>query len=200
MQTTLVNPIEITPLHGVEHQDLVDEIQALMARRGWEGRPLLAAYHSTGELCALTGSHRIAAARGADTEIPRRAAKMGRKQLTPQQRAASEKRRRAYQKAYRRVWSKEKLAAGICPGCGIRPLRDGANNCNECFAAVKKADARPARVEKHRDDMRQRYAFRRANRLCLDCGASLESGETTRCELHRLRQLAALAKFRARPK
>ena len=69
MKTINVKATEITPLHCVEHQDLVDEIQASMARNGWEGRPLLACDYD-GEICALTGSHRIAAARGADVEIP----------------------------------------------------------------------------------------------------------------------------------
>ena len=69
MTTTTVKATEISPLHGVEHQSLVDELQAHMARRGWDGRPLLAT-HYNGELCALTGSHRIAAALGADCEIP----------------------------------------------------------------------------------------------------------------------------------
>jgi hypothetical protein len=69
MTTTMIKATEVSPLHEVEHMALYEELVCALYRHGWDGRPILAADYG-GEICALTGSHRIAAARHVDMDIP----------------------------------------------------------------------------------------------------------------------------------
>jgi ParB-like chromosome segregation protein Spo0J len=56
-----IDPAEITPLHEVRIESLLDGLTADMKENGWQGRPLLVIKRPSGFL-AWTGSHRIAAA------------------------------------------------------------------------------------------------------------------------------------------
>lgn len=60
----------IVELHGVRDKKKRDALQADMELRGWSGRPVLAYRDDSGAVFALTGSHRIAAARAADIDVP----------------------------------------------------------------------------------------------------------------------------------
>lgn len=65
-----IDPCKISPLHGIEDNDLLAQLIRSMYRDGWDGRPLLATMYK-GEVCALTGSHRIHAARHVNRfEVP----------------------------------------------------------------------------------------------------------------------------------
>lgn len=57
----------ITPLHEVRDTEKLDSLVASMKKNGWQGRPILA-YDIGDGLEALTGSHRIAAAKKAGIE------------------------------------------------------------------------------------------------------------------------------------
>lgn len=65
----MIKATEISPLHEVEHMALYSELVASLYHDGWVGRPILAT-ELDGEIIALTGSHRIAAARHNDMEVP----------------------------------------------------------------------------------------------------------------------------------
>jgi hypothetical protein len=80
MTITHVKATEISPLHDVEHQDLYAQLVTSLYRNGWMGRPILAA-ELDGEICALTGSHRIAAARHNDMDVPVYLVKLSRRQI-----------------------------------------------------------------------------------------------------------------------
>lgn len=69
MTTTAIKASEISPLHEVEDQEHLSALIASLYRKGWIGRPILATALD-GEIIALTGSHRIAAARHNDMEVP----------------------------------------------------------------------------------------------------------------------------------
>ena len=63
-----VNPHEVEPPHEVKNQDKYARLVEDMRAGGWQGRPILA-YMSGGSMQALTGSHRIAAAREAGLAV-----------------------------------------------------------------------------------------------------------------------------------
>ena len=78
-EISYIDPHELKPVHEEGERQFytkhVDEIVESMleevsfgVQRGWSGRPLLVLQHPDGTLQALTGSHRITAARKA--EIP----------------------------------------------------------------------------------------------------------------------------------
>lgn len=65
-----VDPCDIRPAHEVRDAAKLSTLTASMAANGWSGRAILA-YEYAGSVCALTGSHRIAAARAAElAEVP----------------------------------------------------------------------------------------------------------------------------------
>lgn len=64
-ETALIHPADIAPWNDVTDADKVAGLVASMEADGWTGAPIVL----DGEQ-ALTGSHRIAAARTADVEIP----------------------------------------------------------------------------------------------------------------------------------
>lgn len=70
MTTETVHPDDIAPLHGVEDPALYESLVESMWAHEWQGRPVLAAEDADGKLQALTGSHRIAAARTTRTHVP----------------------------------------------------------------------------------------------------------------------------------
>lgn len=69
---TTISPARIAPPHRVTDRPKFEALVAAMSASGWEGRPVLAwRCGDDGEVAALTGSHRIAAAREAGLdEIP----------------------------------------------------------------------------------------------------------------------------------
>lgn len=69
---TTISPAHIAEPHPVTDRAKLAALVASMASGGWDGRPVLAwRCGSDGEVIALTGSHRIAAARAAGLdEIP----------------------------------------------------------------------------------------------------------------------------------
>lgn len=67
--TDTVRALSIEPLHEVRDTDKVAALAESMATAGWLGRPVLV-YDDGNGLHALTGTHRIAAARLADIEVP----------------------------------------------------------------------------------------------------------------------------------
>jgi hypothetical protein len=62
-----ISPRDIRPAHEVRDADKLAALAAAMDAAGWDGRAILA-YDYCGAICAVTGSHRIAAARAADLE------------------------------------------------------------------------------------------------------------------------------------
>jgi uncharacterized ParB-like nuclease family protein len=61
-----IPPEKIMPIHGVQDQAKYEALVEAMRLEGWEGRPLLVVYRQGGasyRYQALTGSHRLAAAR-----------------------------------------------------------------------------------------------------------------------------------------
>jgi len=64
-----INPSSIKPLNKVEDRKKYNEILESMKQEGWQGRPILA-YEENGKTKALTGSHRIYAARKAGIDVP----------------------------------------------------------------------------------------------------------------------------------
>lgn len=67
MVTLEVDPWRIEPPHVVKNERKYSELAAAMQESGWNGRPVLV-YMSGGAYQAITGSHRIAAAREAGLE------------------------------------------------------------------------------------------------------------------------------------
>lgn len=61
---------EIAPPHEVKDAAKFAAIVADMEKNGWTGRPILAVIDPWGQLQALTGSHRIAAAMATSTALP----------------------------------------------------------------------------------------------------------------------------------
>lgn len=59
----------LVELHGVRSQEKVEYLTADMGSRGWVGPPVLV-YDAGNGAFALTGSHRIAAAKIADVPVP----------------------------------------------------------------------------------------------------------------------------------
>lgn len=64
-----VDPQDLVPLNGVDSEEFFRCLLRDMRRRGWHGRPLLAT-ESDGVWYAITGSHRIAAAREVGIRVP----------------------------------------------------------------------------------------------------------------------------------
>ena len=69
---TTLDPHFVHPPHDVQDSAKRDRLVAAMEADGWQGRAILAwRCGEDGEVCALTGSHRIAAARAAGLdEVP----------------------------------------------------------------------------------------------------------------------------------
>lgn len=65
----MVDSGKIEPLHAIESRAKFSWLVDSMYRKGWVGRPILAAMVN-GQLQALTGSHRIMAARQTETLVP----------------------------------------------------------------------------------------------------------------------------------
>ena len=59
---TMISPADISPLHPIRDPSRYVSLCLSMEKDGWKGRPLLAAIED-GCVWALTGSHRIQAAR-----------------------------------------------------------------------------------------------------------------------------------------
>lgn len=69
MDTVWISPWAITPRHEVRDRGKLASLAEAMAEDGWQGRPLLVIDDAVP--FALTGSHRIAAAREAELqEVP----------------------------------------------------------------------------------------------------------------------------------
>ena len=69
----LVNPERIRPPHKVYTKRLYKKLYKSMERNGWKGYPLVAVQTirtTRWDYYALNGSHRIAAARKSNTQIP----------------------------------------------------------------------------------------------------------------------------------
>ena len=65
-ETTRLSPSRVYPPHEPSMADHLDALTESMRRDGWQGRPILAFCGGEGDsIRALTGSHRIAAARAA---------------------------------------------------------------------------------------------------------------------------------------
>jgi len=62
------DPREVTPLHEVRDREKYKLLVAAMTEHGWQGHPVLA-YDDGNGYHAITGSHRIAAARAAGIQI-----------------------------------------------------------------------------------------------------------------------------------
>jgi ParB-like nuclease family protein len=62
---TCLDPKVVQPPHEPREREKYRKLVASMRRGGWRGRPLLVIETSPGRFQALTGSHRIAAARDA---------------------------------------------------------------------------------------------------------------------------------------
>ena len=62
------NPV--TPMHEVRDEAKLQSIIASMESTGWTGRPVLVFDDAEGQYKAITGSHRIAAAKAVGIEIP----------------------------------------------------------------------------------------------------------------------------------
>lgn len=60
-----INPDRIIEIHGIKNRSLFDSLRRDMQARGFIGRPILAWRDASGSVFALTGSHRLAAARQA---------------------------------------------------------------------------------------------------------------------------------------
>jgi len=60
----------IKPPHEVRDKDKLKKLSESMKTDGWQGRPILAFVEPNGTIQAVTGSHRIAAAKRTKTPIP----------------------------------------------------------------------------------------------------------------------------------
>lgn len=65
----MLEPTSLVELHGVKDNTKFASIVESMKENGWVGRPIAAQDTGNG-IFALTGSHRIAAARVADIAVP----------------------------------------------------------------------------------------------------------------------------------
>jgi ParB-like chromosome segregation protein Spo0J len=75
MQTEVIDPDRIQPLHEPDDTDKVADLTAAMTADGWTGAPVIVIDGvdrgwGAGDPQAITGSHRIAAARAAGIDIP----------------------------------------------------------------------------------------------------------------------------------
>lgn len=67
--SVLMNPKNLTPLNKIEDVNKYKNILSSMQESGYQGRPILA-YMDKGKAKALTGSHRLYAARSAGIDVP----------------------------------------------------------------------------------------------------------------------------------
>ena len=67
--SVLMNPKNLTPLNKIEDANKYKNILSSMQESGYQGRPILA-YMDKGKAKALTGSHRLYAARNAGIDVP----------------------------------------------------------------------------------------------------------------------------------
>jgi ParB-like chromosome segregation protein Spo0J len=67
--TTMRDPNRIRPWQPVFDETLLDHLVDAMTRHGWKGAPLLVIGHGDDPL-AITGSHRIEAARQVGIDVP----------------------------------------------------------------------------------------------------------------------------------
>ena len=67
--SVLMNPKNLTPLNKIEDANKYKNILSSMQESGYKGRPILA-YMDKGKAKALTGSHRLYAARNAGIDVP----------------------------------------------------------------------------------------------------------------------------------
>lgn len=67
--SVLMNPKNLTPLNKIEDANKYKSILNSMQEFGYQGRPILA-YMDNGQAKALTGSHRLYAARNAGIDVP----------------------------------------------------------------------------------------------------------------------------------
>jgi hypothetical protein len=67
--SVLINPKKLNPLNKIEDAEKYKTILNSMEESGYQGRPILA-YMDKGKANALTGSHRIFAAREAGIDVP----------------------------------------------------------------------------------------------------------------------------------
>ncbi len=64
----MVDPRQVWPPHEVRNYKKLGDIACSMKVNGWQGLPLLGIYTGRGGIEAVTGSHRVAAARAVKLE------------------------------------------------------------------------------------------------------------------------------------
>lgn len=69
-QTTTLNPRRVETPHEVTDDAKLEAIVNSMTRNGWTGAPIIIVNRDDADPLAVTGSHRIAAARDTNTDIP----------------------------------------------------------------------------------------------------------------------------------
>lgn len=69
MTSENVSPDDLIPIHSAWDEDRTNRIVASMNQNGWQGRPVLA-LSVNGRNLAMTGSHRIEAARRSGIDVP----------------------------------------------------------------------------------------------------------------------------------
>lgn len=70
IETYRMNPDRIEPLHEVMDEDLAAQLAESMRTVGWQGAPIVVVDREGKDPLAVTGSHRIAAARDAGIIAP----------------------------------------------------------------------------------------------------------------------------------
>lgn len=67
---TTTDPNRIAPLHDAEDEAKLADLVESMAANGWVGAPVVVITTEDGDPQAITGSHRIAAAREVGIDVP----------------------------------------------------------------------------------------------------------------------------------
>ncbi|MGW4467444.1 ParB/Srx family N-terminal domain-containing protein [Micromonospora sp. NPDC004704] len=67
---TTTDPSRIAPLHDAEDEDKLTALTESMTEHGWVGAPIVVITTEDGDPQAITGSHRLAAAREAGIDVP----------------------------------------------------------------------------------------------------------------------------------
>lgn len=70
IEQSALNPDRVEPPHEVMDEDYAAQLAASMGRDGWQGAPIVIVERDGGDPLAVTGSHRIAAARVAGILVP----------------------------------------------------------------------------------------------------------------------------------
>lgn len=83
---------------------------------------------------------------------------------------------------YQRTYYRHK-AAGLCAHCGKSPPWRGTTLCGPCWRKHRESETRHA--DRRREQRRARWAYRRENGLCVDCGKPAIEGQA-RCEYHQM--------------